>query len=140
MKFKDNIFYKAYEVKEKSNNFECKRVEEDGFKCKEYFYDFDIGVSMILARLLELNLNDNRDYVKIEVDFKGDDDLDYETRNKAYSPNEAFELLKDMEVKDLKKISFIRDYTTTYYSDSFYLEPDNDEVSCFSSEYDEDDY
>lgn len=136
MKFKDNIFYKAYEFKEKSDDFEHKRMGDDKIDYKVYFYDLDVGVSKILARLLELDLNYNRDEVGIEVHFEDEDDFDYELRNKVYSPNEALELLKDREVKDLKNISFIRNYPTVYFSDNFYIDLEASEVRHSKTNHD----
>lgn len=132
MKFKDNIFYKAVaELKEKNNNFKPKRKETD-FECTRCFYDFDIGMAIVAARLLELILNNNRDYVAIELDINVFDD---KIRNN-YSPNEAFEALKDIEVNDLGKISFTKDLGNTYFSDTFFFNPEKGEVECLETYHD----
>ncbi len=123
MKFKDNIFYKAYEVKRKSDNFKPKKVED----AEKYIYDFDIGVSVALSRLLVLSLNDKYS-VQIELDF-----ADFE-RNEVYSPDEALELLKDREVDDLESISIEIDCEIGYFSESFYFYQEKAEVK-FSSTY-----
>lgn len=129
MKFKDNIFYKTfYELKEKSNFFGPKAVERN-YESKSYFLDFDIGVSLILVRLFDLNLTNNIDCVDIDLDFKGDTDFS----SKAYSPNEALELLEDREINDLEMISFVGDYETIYSRDTFYLRPEDCLVECYST-------
>lgn len=129
MKFKDNAFYKTfYELKEKSNFFGPKRVEH-GPNSKSYFLDFDIGVAIVVTKLLELNLTNNIDCVDIDLDFKGDTDFN----SKAYSPNEALELLEDREINDLEMISFIGDYETIYSRYTFYLRPEDGLVECYST-------
>lgn len=55
MKFKDNIFYKAYELKKQNNDFEPKRREDSSSDTSRVFYDLDVGVTVILARLLEID-------------------------------------------------------------------------------------
>lgn len=129
MKFKDNIFYKAVaELKEKSNNFKPKGVEYD-YESKSYFYDFDIGVSLILAKLLDLGLTDNQDCVSFEFIFD-----DYEPKNKAYnSPSEALEMLKNREINDLKMIFFVRDYENMYFTDTFHFHTEKGLIECYST-------
>lgn len=128
MKFKDNIFYKAfYELKE-NNDFGPKRLER-GAESKSYFLDFDIGVAIVVTKLLELNLTNNIDCVDIDLDFKGDTDFS----SKAYSPNEALKLLEDREINDLEMISFIGNYETIYSRDTFYFRPEIGLIECYST-------
>lgn len=128
MKFKDNIFYKAfYELKE-NNDFGPKRLE-CGAESKSYFLDFDIGVSLILFRLFDLNLTNNIDFLDIHLDFKGDTDFS----DKVYSPSEALELLEDREINDLEMISLVGDYETIYSRDTFYFRPEIGLIECYST-------
>lgn len=124
MKFKDNAFYKAVaELKEKNNNLKPKKIEDD----EKYFYDFDIGVSLVLANLLKLSLNNDRYSVEIELDF-----ADFES-NRVHSPNEALELLKNREIKDLVSISIKIDYEIWDSYEKFYFEPEKNEIELFST-------
>lgn len=132
MKFKDNIFYKVVdELKEKSNNFKAKAVEHE-IESTKYLYDFDIGVTIVAARLLNLILSKNEDYVEIELDIAV---LDYKLKN-HYSPNEAFKVLRDTEVDDLVSISFTKDLETRYFNDTFYFYQGQNEIECVSTFYD----
>lgn len=124
MKFKDNAFYKAVaELKEKNNNLKPKKIEDD----EKYFYDFDIGVSLVLANLLKLSLNNDRYSVEIELDF-----ADFES-NRVHSPDEAFELLKNREIKDLVSISIKIDYEIWDSYEKFYFYPEKNEIELFST-------
>lgn len=133
MKFKDNIFYKVVdELKEKSNNFEAKKIEY-GVESTTYCYNFNEGLAIVAARLLELNLNNTID---LDVDIELDVDVfDYKLKD-HYSPNEAFEILKDVEVNDLVSISFTRDLATRYFDDTFYFYQGQNEIECVSTLYD----
>lgn len=132
MKFKDNIFYKVVDdLKEKTNNFKAKKIEY-GIESTTYSYDFDIGVTIVSARLLDLILSKNEDYVEIELDIAVSD---YNLKN-HYSPNEAYKVLRNVEVDDLVSISFTKDLATRYFSDTFYFYQEGNEIECVSTFYD----
>lgn len=134
MEFKNNIFYKVCnELKEKSNNFKAKKIEY-GVESTTYYYNFNEGLAIVATRLLELNLNNTIDLdVDIELDF-----ADFES-NRVHSPDEAFEILKDVEVDDLVSISFTKDLETRYFNDTFYFHQGQNEIECVSTFYDKED-
>lgn len=136
MKFKDNIFYKVVDdLKEKTNNFKAKKIEY-GIESTTYSYDFDIGVTIVSARLLDLILSKNEDYVEIELDI---DVFDYNLKN-HYSPNEAYKVLRNVEVDDLVSISFTKlGQATRHSNDTFYFYQGQNEVECVSTFYDKED-
>ena len=126
MKFKENIFYKAI-AELKNNDFEPKAVEY-GAESKSCFYNFNVGVSLILAKLLYLNATDNKDCVGIEF-FDG-----YEPSDKMYnSPSEVLETFKNREIEDLKLITFIQDYETMYFTDTFHFHTEKGLIECYSA-------
>lgn len=130
MKFKDNTFYKAINELKEKNDFKPKKVEF-GLETKICSYDYDIGVQLVLAKLFYLNLTYNQDCVCAEF-FSNN----FVLRNKVYySPSEVFKILEDREIKDLRRISFVRDYENMYSNETFYFEPEKGLVECFIAYY-----
>lgn len=128
MKFKDNAFYKAINELKEKNDFKPKKVEF-GLETKICSYDYDIGVQLVLAKLFYLNLTYNQDCVCAEF-FSNN----FVLRNKVYySPSEVFKILEDREIKDLRRISFVRDYENMYSNETFYFEPEKNEIELFST-------
>lgn len=84
-------------------------------------------MSLVLANLLKLSLNNDRYSVEIELDF-----ADFES-NRVHSPDEAFELLKNREIKDLVSISIKIDYEIWDSYEKFYFEPEKNEIELFST-------
>jgi len=134
MKFKDNAFYKAFELIKKNDNFKYKRTEGDS----TYYYDIEVGVALILYKLLNLHLN-NGVYEDVEIKFKKSHPT-CDTLPDIYSPTDALEVLKDKELKDIDEISFVNEGETFYNSSSFYIHEDKEEIELFESSWEDERY
>lgn len=109
MKFKDNIFFKAYEL---GNSVWHRRFECDGYK----IYSYDDGVGYLLHTLLSDYLQHTRyfpEYYRLK--FKNGDEMSGE-----FHLYEVFDFLHDRDVEELEKIYFKRNI--------FYFEPEKNIV------------
>ena len=134
MKFKDNEFYKAFELIKKNDNFKHnKRVDND--LGEKTYYDIEVGVALILYKLLNLYLDYNS-YTKIELTFKKErTSCDMKPDECSYYPEKILKVLKDKELKDLEEISFTDEGETYRYSKTFYIHADKEEVELFKSSW-----
>lgn len=140
MKFKDNEFYKAFELIEKNNNFEPKRVDNDLGEKTYYYYDIEVGVALILYKLLNLYLDYNS-YTKITLTFKKErTSCDMKPDVCSYDPEKILKVLKDKELKSLEEISFVDEGETYTYSKTFYIYEDKEEVKLFKSSWEDERY
>lgn len=137
MKFKDSSIYKAFELIKKNNNFEPKRVDNDLGE-KTYYYDIEVGVALILYKLLNLYLDYNS-YTKIELTFKKKrTSCGMKPDVCSYDPEKILKVLKDKELKELEEISFVNAGETYRYSKTFYIYEDKKEVKLFKSSWEND--
>lgn len=138
MKFKDNPFYKAYELIEKNKKFEPKRVDNNLGEKTYYYYDIEVGMALILYKLLNLYLDYNA-YTKIELTFKKKRTSCSTLPDKcSYDPEKVLKVLKDKELKDLEEIAFVNEGETYMYSKTFYI--CEDEVKLFESSWEDERY
>lgn len=136
MKFSDNPFYKSFELIKKNNDFKEKRVDNDLGE-KTYYYDIEVGVALILYKLLNLYLDYNS-YTKIELTFKKErTSCGMEPDECSYDPEKILKVLKDKELKDLETISFVDEGETYRYSKTFYIHADKEEVKLFKSSWED---
>lgn len=136
MKFKDNAFYKAFELIKKNDNFKHnKRVDND--LGEKTYYDIEVGVALILYKLLNLYLNYNS-YTKIELTFKKErTSCSTKPDVCSYDPEKILKVLKDKELKELEEISFVNAGETYRYSKTFYIHADKEEVKLFKSSWED---
>lgn len=140
MKFKDNIFYKAYELKKQNNNFEPKRREDSSSDTRKTFYDLDVGVSLVLSRLLEIDTTYKSLGYCVGIDFKDKNFIsDYDLRGRLERrecfPEEALEILKDADIKDISSIEIVLDNEYSYRSQTFYFTHKREEIEEFKTYY-----
>lgn len=99
MKFKDNILGKYWEFKQQ-NDFDY-TVEIDCFGNDSYVYFFDIGIYVILERLLGMVLNPPKNKVLILLEYS----------SKEYKFNtvaKAIDFLMDKDTSKLNNITIQR--------------------------------
>lgn len=137
MTFKDNAFYKAFELIKKNDNFKHnKRVDND--LGEKTYYDIEVGVALILYKLLNLYLDYNS-YTKIELTFKKKrTSCGMKPDVCSYDPEKILKVLKDKELKELEEISFTDEGETYRYSKTFYIHADKEEVELFKSSWEND--
>lgn len=137
MKFKDNAFYKAFELIKKNDNFKHnKRVDND--LGEKTYYEIKVGVALILYKLLNLYLDYNS-YTKIELTFKKKrTSCGMKPDVCSYDPEKILKVLKDKELKELEEISFTDEGETYRYSKTFYIHADKEEVELFKSSWEND--
>lgn len=137
MKFKDSSIYKAFELIKKNDNFEPKRVDNDLGEKTYYYYDIEVGVALILYKLLNLYLNYNS-YTKIELTFKKErTSCSTKPDECSYYPEKILKVLKDKELKELEEISFVNAGETYRYSKTFYIHADKEEIKLFKSSWED---
>lgn len=141
MKFSDSNIYKAFVLIKKNDNFKPKRVENDLGE-KTYYYDIEVGVALILYKLLNLYLNYNSyTKTKIELTFKKErTSCGMEPDECSYDPEKILKVLKDKELKELEEISFVNEGETYRYSKTFYIHADKEEVKLFKSSWEDERY
>lgn len=140
MKFKDNIFYKAYEIKKQNNDFEPKRREDSSSDTSRVFYDLDVGVSLVLSRLLEIDTTYKSWGYCVGINFNNkniivDYDLKKRLEMEECFPEEALEILKDLDIKDVSSISIVLDNEYSYRSQTFYFTHKHGEIEEFKTYY-----
>lgn len=140
MKFKDNIFYKAYELKKQNNDFEPKRRENSASDTSRVFYSLDVGVSLILARLLEIDTTYKSWGYCVGINFNNnvlivDYDLKKRLEMEECFPEEALEILKNLDLKDVSSISIVLDGEYSYRSETFYINLKHGEIEEFKTYY-----
>lgn len=140
MKFKDNIFYKAYELKKQNNDFEPKRREDSSSDTSRVFYDLDVGMSVILARFLEIDTTYKSWGYCVGINFKDKNKIsDYDLRGRLERekcfPEEALEILKNLDLKDVSSISIVLDGEYSYRSQTFYINCKRGEIEEFKTYY-----
>ena len=140
MKFKDNIFYKAYELKKQNNDFEPKRRENSAADTSKTFYDLDVGVSLVLSRLLEIDTTYKSWGYCVGINFNNkniivDYDLKKRLEMEECFPEEALEILKNVDIKDVSSISIVLDNEYSYRSQTFYFTHKHGEIEEFKTYY-----
>lgn len=140
MKFKDNPFYKAFELKRKTDDFEPKRRVDSAADTSRVFYDLDVGVSVILARLLEIDTTYKSWGYCVGINFKNkniivDYDLKKRLEMEECFPEEALEILKNVDIKDVSSISIVLDNEHSYRSQTFYINCKRGEIEEFKTYY-----
>lgn len=139
MKFKDNIFYKAYELKKQNNDFKPKRRENSAADTSKTFYDIDVGVSLVLSRLLEIDTTYKNGGYCVGINFNKNIVIDYDLRRRLEMeecfPEEALEILKDLDIKDVSSISIVLDNEYSYRSQTFYFTHKHGEIEEFKTYY-----
>lgn len=140
MKFKDNPFYKAYKIKKNSDDFEPKRRENSAADTSKTFYDLDVGVSLVLSRLLEIDTTYKSLGYCVGIDFKNKNFIsDYDLRGRLERrecfPEEALEILKDSDIKDVSSIEIVLDNEYSYRSQTFYFTHKHGEIEEFKTYY-----
>lgn len=143
MKFKDNPFYKAYKIKKNSNDFEPKRYVESSFDRTDCYYDIDVGMSVILAIFLKRDLISNFSDYQVGIDFKDKNFIDdYDLRGRLERgecfPEQALEILKNVDIKDINSVSFEVDEEHFCSIRSFYIEHGDKEIREFRTYYNKD--
>lgn len=98
MKFKDNIFFKAYELKVESDFFKPIEDQRDDYNCLTTTYDFKTGINVMMEYLFEhvsyfdlfdVTISDKKRYLPVDVGDAG----------------KALFYLKDKDVVDIEDIS-----------------------------------
>lgn len=140
MKFKDNIFYKAYELKKQNNDFEPKRRVDSDADTSRAFYSLDVGVSLVLARLLEIDTTYKSWGYCVGINFNNkniivDYDLKKRLEMEECFPEEALEILKNVDIKDVSSISIVLDNEYSYRSQTFYFTHKHGEIEEFKTYY-----
>ena len=143
MKFKDNVFYKAYELKKNSDDFEPKRRVDSSSDTSRVFYDLDVGMSVILARLLEIDTTYKSWGYCVGINFNKNIDknivIDYDLRRRLEMeecfPEKALEILKNLDLKDVSSISIVLDGEYSYRSQTFYINCKRGEIEEFKTYY-----
>lgn len=140
MKFKDNIFYKAYELKKQNNDFEPKRRVDSDADTSRAFYSLDVGVSLVLARLLEIDTTYKSWGYCVGIDFKDKNFIDdYDLRGRLERrecfPEQALEILKNVDIKDVSSIAIELDSEYSYRSETFYINCKRGEIEEFKTYY-----
>ena len=140
MKFSDNPFYKSFELKKNSDDFEPKRRENSAADTSKVFYDLDVGVTVILARLLEIYTTYKSWGYCVGIDFKDKDFIaNYDLRGRLERsecfPEEALEVLKDVDIKDVSSIDIELDGEYSYSSRTFYINCKRGEIEEFKTYY-----
>lgn len=140
MKFSDNPFYKSFELKKNSNDFEPKRREDSSSDTSRVFYDLDVGVTVILARLLEIDTTYKSLGYCFGIDFKDKNFVDdYNLRGRLERGEcfleEVLEILKNVDIKDVSSIEIVLDGEYSYRSQTFYINCKRGEIEEFKTYY-----
>lgn len=99
MKFKDNLLGKYWEFKQQ-NDFDY-TVETDSFGENEYFYDFNIGIYVMLEHLFGIMLSWHDDEILIKLEYC---DEEYKFNN----VEDTLDFLLDKDTSKLDRISVER--------------------------------
>lgn len=140
MKFSDNPFYKAFELKRKTDDFEPKRRVDSDADTSRAFYSLDVGVSLVLSRLLEIDTTYKSWGYCVGINFNNkniivDYDLKKRLEMEECFPEEALEILKNLDLKDVSSISIVLDGEYSYRSQTFYINCKRGEIEEFKTYY-----
>lgn len=140
MKFSDNPFYKSFELKKNSNDFEPKRRVDSDADTSRAFYSLDVGVSLVLSRLLEIDTTYKSWGYCVGINFNNkniivDYDLKKRLEMEECFPEEALEILKNVDIKDVSSISIVLDNEYSYRSQTFYFTHKHGEIEEFKTYY-----
>lgn len=132
MKFGDNLLFKAYEYRIANNDFKCDEKphhefnESTGFWEAIYTYRFDIGVCVVIERLINLpSENLSSEDVEKNINICCDNDMNFTTT----CPAKALSYLKNKDVSEVQSITFDFKITFDFDEEGFGSIPLNESYS-----------